>query len=32
LQFGRYVRFEYGSPVLESWLARHREGAQSNGA
>jgi hypothetical protein len=32
LQFGRYVRFEYGSPALESWLARHREGAQSNGA
>jgi hypothetical protein len=27
LQFGRYVRFEWGSESLESWLARHREGA-----
>jgi len=26
VQFGRYVRFEYGSPALEAWLARHREG------
>ncbi len=26
LQFGRYVRFEFGSPALETWLARHREG------
>ena len=30
LQFGRYVRFEWGSPALEAWLARHREGAQEN--
>jgi len=27
LQFGRYVRFEWGSQALESWLAKHREGA-----
>jgi hypothetical protein len=27
LQLGRYVRFEFGSPALEAWLARHREGA-----
>ena len=26
LHFGRYCRFEWGSPALESWLARHREG------
>ncbi len=26
LQFGRYVRFEWGSPALEDWLTRHREG------
>ena len=28
LQFGRYVRFEWGSPVLETWLAGHREGGR----
>jgi len=28
LQFGRYVRFEWGSTVLEAWLAKHREGGQ----
>ena len=28
LQFGRYVRFEWGSPVLEAWLSRCREGAK----
>jgi hypothetical protein len=26
LQFGRYVRFEWGSQALEGWLAKHREG------
>jgi len=26
LQFGRYVRFEWGSTELEAWLAKHREG------
>jgi hypothetical protein len=26
LRFGRYVRFEFGSPALQSWLAQHREG------
>ncbi len=24
VRFGRYVRFEYGSPQLEEWLARQR--------
>jgi hypothetical protein len=28
LQFGRYVRFEFGSPELDAWLARHREGGK----
>jgi hypothetical protein len=28
LQFGRYVRFEWGSQALDNWLARHREGGQ----
>ena len=28
LQFGRYVRFEWGSPELNAWLARHREGGK----
>ena len=28
LQFGRYVRFEWGSPALETWLGEHREGGQ----
>ena len=28
LQFGRYVRFEWGSPALETWLAGHREGGR----
>jgi hypothetical protein len=27
LQFGRYVRFEWGSPALEAWLVRRRQGA-----
>jgi hypothetical protein len=27
VRFGRYSRFEFGSPQLEAWLARHREGA-----
>jgi hypothetical protein len=26
LQFGRYVRFEWGSPALEAWLNQHRTG------
>jgi hypothetical protein len=26
LYLGRYVRYEWGSPALESWLSRHREG------
>lgn len=30
VQFGRYVRFEWGSPALEAWLAGHRQGAPSN--
>jgi hypothetical protein len=32
LQLGRWVRFEWGSPALEQWLARHREGAQEKPA
>ena len=28
VQFGRYVRFEWGSPALETWLAQWREGKQ----
>ncbi len=24
VRFGRYVRFEYGSPQIEEWLARQR--------
>jgi hypothetical protein len=28
LRFGRYCRFEWGSPALETWLARHRAGAR----
>jgi hypothetical protein len=28
LQFGRYVRFEWGSPDLEAWLAQRRQGGQ----
>jgi len=28
LQFGRYVRFEWSSPALETWLAGHREGGR----
>ena len=27
LQLGRYVRFEWGSPALEAWLSRRREGS-----
>jgi hypothetical protein len=26
LQFGRYVRFRWGSPELEAWLSKHVEG------
>jgi hypothetical protein len=26
LILGRYVRYEWGSPALESWLATHRQG------
>ena len=26
LKFGRYVKFEWGSPSLLEWLARHRKG------
>ena len=26
LRFGQYVRFEWGSPALNTWLARHRHG------
>lgn len=26
LRFGRYVRFEWGSPSLEKWLDKHRSG------
>lgn len=26
LQLGRYIRFEWGSPELEAWLAAHRTG------
>lgn len=29
LQFGRYVRFEWGAPALEGWLAKHREGGNN---
>lgn len=28
LRLGRYVRFEWGSPALEAWLAQHREGGK----
>jgi hypothetical protein len=30
LKLGRYVRFEFGSPALEAWLACHREGWREN--
>jgi hypothetical protein len=26
LRFGRYIRFEWGSPALETWLNQHRQG------
>jgi len=26
IYFGRYVRYEWGSPQLEAWLAKHRQG------
>ena len=26
IYFGRYVRYEWGSPALEAWLSKHREG------
>ena len=29
LQFGRYVRFEWGSPSLEAWIAKRRQGGVS---
>ena len=29
LRFGRYVRFEWGSPALEAWKAKHREGYEN---
>lgn len=28
LRFGIYVRFEWDSPALNAWLARHRKGAE----
>ena len=28
LQLGRYVRFEWGSMELETWLSQHREGGK----
>jgi hypothetical protein len=28
LRFGIYVRFEWGSPALNTWLARHRHGGK----
>ena len=31
LRFGIYVRFEWGSPALNDWLACHRRGAQDKG-
>lgn len=27
LRLGRYVRFEWGSPALEKWIAKRRKGA-----
>jgi len=32
LKCGHYLRFEWGSPALDQWLARHREGAQEKPA
>lgn len=32
VRFGVYVRFEWSSPALDAWLARHREGAQEKPA
>jgi hypothetical protein len=29
LRFGSYVRFEWGSPALNTWLARHRRGGKT---
>lgn len=26
LRLGRYVRFEWASPQLDAWLAKHRDG------
>lgn len=26
VRLGRYVRFEWGSPALEAWLNKHRQG------
>lgn len=28
IRFGRYIRFEWGSPDLEGWLAKHRTGGR----
>lgn len=28
LALGRYRRVEWGSPALQEWLSRHREGVQ----
>jgi hypothetical protein len=28
LKFGSYTRFEWNSPALNSWLARHRHGGK----
>jgi len=28
IRLGKYCRFEWGSPALEQWLSRHRQGAQ----
>jgi hypothetical protein len=29
LRFGIYVRFEWGSPALNDWLAHHRRGTEN---
>ena len=31
VRLGRYVRFEWGSPQLEAWFDRHRQGGQKAG-
>jgi len=30
LRFGQYVRFEWNSPALNAWLARHRHGKRED--